>query len=366
MEFRAPELIHAVLFGIAGLLLAGCSDSSGYVDYSEIEAPAASQKSGDENSAAGNTRTESPSKASTGLTPTTSPQATPPEAANTAAVQPGEGRPEDGGTASTAGVGDATQKPTTKSDTGPDTTDDQATARAVKTVSKTDGADSKGGIRPSDVAAAVEGTEPADATSATERPSDGMPAEGNAATGVDSGSATAAAQSTEGTTGEAPANQDQAAVDGATSSTPREIKLLIPEKRFRPEGDAQALRLSYDDIDLLKVLNMEPVPADAVEYFPDWLRSLDGKRIRLRGFMFPTFVATGITNFGLARDNGICCFVKQPKVYDMIEVSLADGESTDYIENKPFDVEGIFRIDPDADDNELFQLYRIEDAIVLR
>lgn len=152
-----------------------------------------------------------------------------------------------------------------------------------------------------------------------------------------------------------------------TPAEPREIKLLIPEHRFRSEGDdGSLLRISYDDIDLLKVLNMEPVPVNAPEYFPQWLKDLDGQRIRLRGFMYPTFVATGITNFGLARDNGICCFVKQPKIYDMIEVSLAENESTDYIEGKPFDVEGTFRIDPEADDTELFQLYRIEDAKVLK
>ena len=82
--------------------------------------------------------------------------------------------------------------------------------------------------------------------------------------------------------------------------------------------------------------------------------------------MYPTFEATGIDYFRLARDNGICCFVKQPKIYDIIDVVMADGETTDYIENKPFDVEGTFRIDPEADDIELFQLYRIEDAVVLK
>lgn len=147
---------------------------------------------------------------------------------------------------------------------------------------------------------------------------------------------------------------------------PLEIKLLIPSKRFRAEGDASALRLTYDDIDLLKILNMQPVPTDAPRHFPTWLSELDGKRIRIRGFMYPTFEATGIDYFRLARDNGICCFVKQPKIYDIIDVVMADGETTDYIENKPFDVEGTFRIDPEADDTELFQLYRIEDAIVLK
>ncbi|HIE98714.1 MAG TPA: hypothetical protein EYG03_20725 [Planctomycetes bacterium] len=152
---------------------------------------------------------------------------------------------------------------------------------------------------------------------------------------------------------------------------PRKIKLLISEKRLLPEGDSKALRLTYDDIDLLKILNMEPVPTDADKHFPAWLNDLSGQRIRIRGFMYPTFEATGLTAFTMARDNGICCFVRQPKIYDIIGIILADGETTDYIEGKPFDVEGVFRIAPEADDEELddaelFQLYRIEDAKVLR
>ncbi|MEZ6041973.1 MAG: DUF3299 domain-containing protein [Planctomycetaceae bacterium] len=151
-----------------------------------------------------------------------------------------------------------------------------------------------------------------------------------------------------------------------TPAEPLPIQLLIPHKTFRKERGSNALRVTYDDIDLLKVLNMEPVPVDAVEHFPEWLSSLDGQRIRIRGFMFPTFQATGVVHFTLARDNGICCFVRKPKIYDIIEVSLTEGAETDYIEGKPFDVEGVFHIEPIVNEMELFGLFRIDDARVLR
>ncbi len=157
---------------------------------------------------------------------------------------------------------------------------------------------------------------------------------------------------------------DNPVIDNSAEGEQREIQLLIPEKHFRKEL-GQAYRVTYDDLDLLKVLNMEPVPADAVSHFPAWLSELDGKPVRIRGFMFPTFSATDLTEFVLARDNGICCFVRKPKVYDIIGVTLADGEKTDYIEGRPFDVQGILRIDPAADDNSLTRLYRIEQAKVL-
>ena len=158
---------------------------------------------------------------------------------------------------------------------------------------------------------------------------------------------------------------DMPVVENSAVSEPRKIELLIPELRLRKERGTEALRVTYDDVDLLKVLNMEPVPVDAVEFFPAWLKSLDGKLIRIRGFMYPTFQATGLIEFTLARDNGICCFVRQPKIYDIIGVTLAAGETTDYIEGRPFDVEGIFRIVPQADEKDLSRLYSIENAKVL-
>lgn len=145
----------------------------------------------------------------------------------------------------------------------------------------------------------------------------------------------------------------------------REIELLIPKKEF--QADAQGvIRVSYDDIDLLKVLNMEPVPLDAVKHFPDWLNELDGKTIRIRGFMFPPSRDQGIEIFQLARDNEICCFGKQAKIYDKFPVTMKEGVTTHYIFGRPFDVVGTFRIDPFSfDDEELFELYKIEDAIVI-
>ncbi|MFK7820222.1 MAG: hypothetical protein AB8G99_15985 [Planctomycetaceae bacterium] len=151
----------------------------------------------------------------------------------------------------------------------------------------------------------------------------------------------------------------------ATQTEPKTIELLVPDKSFVRDRQTNAVRVSYDDIDLLRVLNMEPVPANADEYFPDWLSGLDGKRIRLRGFMYPTFTNTGLTGFLFARDNDICCFGKDPKIYDLFVVKLDEGETTDYIQGRPFDVVGTFHIEPEVDDGELLQLYRISEAKVL-
>lgn len=145
----------------------------------------------------------------------------------------------------------------------------------------------------------------------------------------------------------------------------RKIKLLVPHQEFFAEGPNGAIRVSYDDLDLLKVLNMEPVPIDAVEYFPDWLKRLEGKRIRIRGFMYPPARQEGISSFILARDNQICCFGRSPKVYDLIIVDMKPGVTTSYIQNRPFDVVGEFHIEPVEAGEELFELYSLKDAIII-
>lgn len=150
------------------------------------------------------------------------------------------------------------------------------------------------------------------------------------------------------------------------SAEPREIKLLIPDRNFRKESDSGSLRVSYDDIDLLKILNMEPVPVDADKHFPEWLASLNGQQIRIRGWMIPPFQSEGLKRFSLARDNGICCFVREPKVYDVIHVALTEGQTTDYIYGRPFDVQGTFEIRPQGDDEGLYSLYRLRNAVVVQ
>ena len=144
-----------------------------------------------------------------------------------------------------------------------------------------------------------------------------------------------------------------------------EIKILIPEKTFRVVGPEKAIRVSYDDINLLKVLNMEPVTLDAPKYMPDWLKGLNKKRIRIRGFMSPTFESTGLRSFLMGRDNQACCYPGRAKIYDLFVVRMREGITTDFIDNRPFDIVGIFSIKPWVEDGALYQLYQIDDAVVI-
>ena len=160
-----------------------------------------------------------------------------------------------------------------------------------------------------------------------------------------------------------PVSDGAAPADPAEPLEPRELELLVPTHTFLPAGDG-TLRVTFDDLDLLKVLNAEPVPEDVVDHLPGWLKELDGQRITLRGFMYPTY-ADPVKAFILARDNQICCFGRNPKPYDLVTVKLAGGAESRYIQNRPFDVVGTFRLDPQHDGAGWLRLYRIDAARVV-
>jgi hypothetical protein len=138
-------------------------------------------------------------------------------------------------------------------------------------------------------------------------------------------------------------------------------------REFPVEGTEGALRITFDDLDLMKLLNMDPVTPDCVEKMPTWLKELSGKRVRIRGFMKPVSVTEGLPAFPFVRSTDMCCFGPKGKVYHMIAVTLKPGLTTDYIELKPFDVEGRFKIEKlELDDGLIFLLYHIDDAVIIR
>ncbi|MES2790951.1 MAG: DUF3299 domain-containing protein [Planctomycetota bacterium] len=168
---------------------------------------------------------------------------------------------------------------------------------------------------------------------------------------------------------EAPAKKDEAA---SKSDKPPlgTITVLVPKKEFKTEGPNKSARVSFDDIDVEKVLNTKKLSLDLPKQMPEWLKKLDGQRIRLRGYMHPqsAFQEDGLKRFVLCRDTSFCCFGPNPTIYYLVEVTMKSGVSTSYIENKAFDVEGVFHIKPEVLDgtDEVDRFYYLDDAQVIK
>jgi len=186
---------------------------------------------------------------------------------------------------------------------------------------------------------------------------------GNAPAGANNGAPSAAPQ---GGSADGPADstpQPASAQQAAAGSTAAASQ--PPARTFAPEGPNGALRITFDDLDLYKLLAMDPVTEDCVEKMPPWLRDLSGKKVRIRGYMKPGLLTEGIPQFVFVRDTGLCCFGPKGKVHDMINVSLRKGLTTRYIELTPFDVEGTFQIELFTLDDMIAGLYHMQDAVIL-
>ena len=78
-----------------------------------------------------------------------------------------------------------------------------------------------------------------------------------------------------------------------------------------------------DGYEVVSFLDLK-APSDQPDVPPAYALSLDGKRIYLRGYVFPGGDQTNLKHFVLVSDLGTCCFGGQPKLTHMIEVTLQD------------------------------------------
>lgn len=93
---------------------------------------------------------------------------------------------------------------------------------------------------------------------------------------------------------------------------------------------------------------------------PDTAKALDGQRVYIKGFVYPGRRTTGIKEFVLCRDNGSCCFGGQPKLNDMIQVTLKEPLTLDY-DTTMRQLAGTFRVQPTASKEGVGQvLYQLE------
>lgn len=92
---------------------------------------------------------------------------------------------------------------------------------------------------------------------------------------------------------------------------------------------------------------------------PPEVRALEGKRIYLKGFMYPTGRPYALTQFILCKDNAQCCFGGQPALQDMIGVVMTKNQTTDH-NPALMGVAGRLKINPHYSGGNLEPIYLLE------
>jgi hypothetical protein len=118
----------------------------------------------------------------------------------------------------------------------------------------------------------------------------------------------------------------------------------------------------YDRIDYSV---LQPQPGDPLNAIPPDAKALDGKKIFIKGYVYPGMRKNGITQFLLVRDQGTCCFGGDPKITDRIQVSLSNPKGFTF-SGALFKVAGTLRVtEPkQAVDAKGVVFYHLDEAIL--
>jgi hypothetical protein len=177
-----------------------------------------------------------------------------------------------------------------------------------------------------------------------------------------------AAPSVTPTTGEASSSSDPLAAavnDGRepqapvlpddTAGSQPEIPSEPAEEARQMQQDSQAVPITFDDLKL----EMEKDTVYDSTLLTERVKELDGRRVRIRGFLYPgVFQQTGITQFPLIK-NTQCKFGPGGQAHHIVLVELKHGLTTSFTV-RPIAVEGVLTLQPwTGPDGNTWALYHM-------
>ncbi len=112
-----------------------------------------------------------------------------------------------------------------------------------------------------------------------------------------------------------------------------------PPTRLPPARPGSPREISFDDIKF----DLEKGAAFTSDLLPKRVTALEQERIRIRGYILPSFQQTGLTQFVLVRDNMECCFGPGAALYDCVVVRMQPGKTANF-SIRPVAVSGVFRL----------------------
>lgn len=100
--------------------------------------------------------------------------------------------------------------------------------------------------------------------------------------------------------------------------------------------------------------------AKVARQIPDAIKKLDGKAVRIRGFMMPVKELAGkTTEFMIMRGQPSCCFSGATGVNEFVTVKMT-GQGVDEDMDDPVAIEGILHVGVETDGGFVTGLYRMD------
>ena len=118
--------------------------------------------------------------------------------------------------------------------------------------------------------------------------------------------------------------------------------------------------ITFDDIKL-EIQKGDPFRRDLLTAR---VRELERQRVRIRGYILPSFQQTGLTQFVLVRDNQECCFGPGAALHDCVVVRMQPGTTADF-SIRPVAVAGTFRVEElRGPDGKHLAIYALDGELV--
>ncbi len=124
-----------------------------------------------------------------------------------------------------------------------------------------------------------------------------------------------------------------------------------------PVKDGEVVEMAIKDLG-----NFEYDP-DNGSPIPDDVKALNGKTIRLRGYMIPMDQAENISKFALVPSLFNCCFGQPPQIQHTIVVTCPKGKAVNYYPDEII-VQGKLTVDVVKDDGFIVGIFALETSSV--
>ncbi len=157
-----------------------------------------------------------------------------------------------------------------------------------------------------------------------------------------------------GTNGEAAA---MAALNPNEDLPPPEISEAKAE--YLPLAFGKLASFAYDVYAAEEEIASEGKPGP--ERVPAEIRSLNGRKIAVRGFMMPLDITRNqAKTFLLVRNRMACCFGMMVGLNEWVYVQMADGSAADWVNDVPITVYGELAVGEEVRDGMVMSLYRMK------
>jgi hypothetical protein len=138
--------------------------------------------------------------------------------------------------------------------------------------------------------------------------------------------------------------------------------LAAPETGEKPKRIDGYLDISFERLSNYRYEYPDPDdPNPPKDQIPEAIRSLDGKKVAVRGFMLPVKQVKGrVVEFLLMKDQSACCFGVMPEMNEWIHVICPPGKTAPMVWDIPTTVFGTLEVGEVYEKKMLMSIYRMK------